>query len=131
MREEHAHPVECGKSDESGTADESQRARGTHVLSSANERISSERACEPVSEGTHSLLSADGGINRCKNIKSASQWHSLTVEGKRRGKSERPKKAREGGALTSCRVHTTGQVRMAKKATEKGELTLCRAQREG
>ena len=76
-------------------AEESQQARGTHVLSSANERACHDRDSKSVSESTHSLSSTDAGTNQYKDLKSASQWHLLTVEPKQREKSGQLKEASE------------------------------------
>jgi hypothetical protein len=69
------------------TRNESEPARGTHHLESADEGTSQDTESIQRARGTHSLESADGGTSQDAEIIQASEGHSPTVERRRRDKS--------------------------------------------
>ena len=112
----------------------SERTRGTHLLSSADEgtcqNTMNKRGCEgrllPIkrrgeghvrnpresekAKDTHSLSSAEGRSNQKTERERESEGHSLPVERRTRerrtrDRSENQEKARERGALTNCRAY--------------------------
>jgi hypothetical protein len=81
---------------------ESQRATGTHQLSSAEAGTSENTVRKSASEDTHVLLSAEGGTTKDTERKSTSEGNSLSIIRRKRDKLGNRIKAREQWIHTSC-----------------------------
>jgi hypothetical protein len=137
----HSLSVEC-RGRLITSAKESQRARGTHGLSSAGGEIHQDSERKPETAGkrtscraqsefvikiaeererarsTDSLSSAERWACQDSKRKTTGDVHSQTVKQRGRDKSGQRNEASGGGALTSCRTKSERLIRTAKESLQ-------------